>query len=95
LQEKHNDAKKNAIMNKKNIENAKIYIFDWGAMALFLFLISPQRHRRPYRTAFSNRKTPYGTVAGVSWPYRTGFRVSYRFPARNRGGGRFLQLNLM
>jgi hypothetical protein len=58
-------------------------------MPPFFFLFSPQRRSkcRLYHTAFPNRETSYGTADGVSWPYCTDFRVSYRFRAGNRGGG--------
>jgi hypothetical protein len=41
-----------------------------------------RKRRRPYRTTFPNRETPYGTAGGVSWPYRTGF-----LPETEGGGG--------
>jgi hypothetical protein len=67
----------------------------------FCFLISPQRcpktsavctgmakkRCRPYCMTFPNREMSYGMADDVSWLYRTGFRVSYRFGAGNRGGG--------
>jgi len=37
------------------------------------------KRRRPYRTTFPNRETPYGAANGVSRLYRTRFGVSDRF----------------
>jgi hypothetical protein len=48
-----------------------------------------RKRRRPYRTAFPDLETPYGTAGGVSWPYRPvrpAFRASLRRNKKKKGG---------